>query len=434
MNDDCYFNGNLKDILTDQKILQELNNRFDRIERFYEGLAAVHSKDSTAIFDGWGFIDTKGDLIIPLKYRKVSNFNNGIAEVQFTSLSARINKTLIINRKGETEHYFQGEKLFLPYDLIVPYNDKLFKMLVNKKWGLIDKKGQEVLIANYGMITQPKNGISFLKDGLASFVTGLSLGCISEDGRILIPQEYNEIKIIDDECAIVGKRRVFNRGYHLEYGLYDLIGNKQITSLSYDKIKPSENGLFKVYIGSKNQFSTINKKGEVQSENIIPFELDVSYKLSDNDSFVCRQNNAHDIKDLTKNKSFNSKYETIHRLVNNLFSAKYEGKFGCIDESDRVLIPFEFEYISFENGFILCEKYDESDSISNMIYYDIDLNKIKEEYKELDPENNDEGIEWAEQRVAELEADLWYDQDQDTNYYNSNLDLDQQDPEFWDSL
>jgi hypothetical protein len=70
MKDNKTINSELETVIKDQNIIEELNNKYDIIRCFHEGLAAVREK-SLCEFDfseKWGFINILGELMIPLKY------------------------------------------------------------------------------------------------------------------------------------------------------------------------------------------------------------------------------------------------------------------------------------------------------------------------------------------------------------------------------
>ncbi len=287
MKDNRTINGKLETVIKDKNKIEELHNKYIIIRNFHEGLAAVGEKSlhpDFEFYERWGFINVLGELVIPLKYNQVSDFNDGFCNVKFGGeFSDEIE--IIINNKGQTLLNFQGENQFLPFEFIKPFNDKLFKILSFEGWGLIDESAQIVLEAKYANISEPENGIAFLNNenemskslrSLDPFDFGyydnILYGCISDQGRLLIPQEYFEIKIINDKTAIVRK--------HNEYALFDLNNSKQVTSLAFEEIEPIGNDLFRVKKSknNSNRNCIVNAKGNAQitdsNNNIlfVPFE------------------------------------------------------------------------------------------------------------------------------------------------------------------
>jgi hypothetical protein len=53
--------------------------KYDYAGPFYQGLARVKLNKK------WGFIDTTGNVVVPLKYDEVENFSEGIARVRMST-------------------------------------------------------------------------------------------------------------------------------------------------------------------------------------------------------------------------------------------------------------------------------------------------------------------------------------------------------------
>lgn len=55
---------------------QPKSSGYDYKGPYYEGLARVKTKLK------WGFIDSTGNVVVPLKYNEVTNFDGGVAKVR----------------------------------------------------------------------------------------------------------------------------------------------------------------------------------------------------------------------------------------------------------------------------------------------------------------------------------------------------------------
>ena len=236
---------------------------------------------------------------------------------------------ITINKEGKTLVNFQGENKFLPFEYIKPFNAKLFKILTYDGWGLIDANAQIVLPAKYNNISEPENGIAILStEGV--FINELSsfdffnydedilFGCISDQGRLLIPQEYSEIKILDNKTAIVRK--------YNEYALFDLNNSKQVTSLAFEEIEPIGNAQFRVKLSkyyrnrdyNHNGNCIVNAKGNAQitdsNNNIlfVPYEFIVKRYIG---YYEVLKNNFWGILDSSLNLIVKPKYTQIEHLT-----------------------------------------------------------------------------------------------------------------------
>jgi len=80
----------------------------------------------------WGFIDTKGSMILPCKYSKAGDFSEGVARVKYEG------KWGFINKSGTPVISFI-------YDDASDFSDGLAQVRIKRNWGFIDKKGTEIV-------------------------------------------------------------------------------------------------------------------------------------------------------------------------------------------------------------------------------------------------------------------------------------------------
>ena len=105
------------------------------VRPFVNGLAGIMKKVTEGEFK-WGFLDNKGDTIIPLQYDEISNFNSyGITVVCSSG------KCGIINKKNEklTELVFDYNYLYTP-----KYRDGLILLYKNEKQHYLNEKGKVI--------------------------------------------------------------------------------------------------------------------------------------------------------------------------------------------------------------------------------------------------------------------------------------------------
>ncbi len=104
-----------------------INTRFDNVEPFFEGLAAVE------IGERWRFINTNGEYAFNTSFSNTESFSNGLAAVQD-------NNELwgYINKNGEFEIMTQ----YLDADEFV--NGVAMVEFTDRTWGYIDKTGTEI--------------------------------------------------------------------------------------------------------------------------------------------------------------------------------------------------------------------------------------------------------------------------------------------------
>ncbi len=112
--------------------------------KFSEGLAAVQTKERSDRHMSTGFIDTRGNIVIPPKYTRVGNFSEGLAAVEIDGKIGYINKKgeMIISPKYEFPYY--GLYVYQEFQCF-DFSDGLARVKLNNRIVFIDKKGEVVL-------------------------------------------------------------------------------------------------------------------------------------------------------------------------------------------------------------------------------------------------------------------------------------------------
>ena len=104
--------------------------KYDYVDEFYEGFAAV-------VLNGkWGFVNRKGEEVIPPKYDDVNDFYHGFARVQLNGKYGFVNT--------------EGVEIVPPmYDDVWNFNDGFAPVELNRKYGFINTQGEEVVPPMY---------------------------------------------------------------------------------------------------------------------------------------------------------------------------------------------------------------------------------------------------------------------------------------------
>lgn len=124
------------------------------------------------------------------KYSYVCEFYNGLARVCLNG------KEGYINDRGD-------EVIPLQYDCVWPFYNGLSRVKVNDKWGLINKEGEEIVPIKYDEIKIGANGIVKVKSNNL-------YGLIRSDGKELLPAEYDEIQSFNiNNISIIRKGQKF---------------------------------------------------------------------------------------------------------------------------------------------------------------------------------------------------------------------------------
>ena len=150
---------------------------YDYISGFSEGLAVVR-KDSMT-----GFINRKGEEVIPLNYEDASPFQSGLALVLLNK------KVGAINKKGEIV-------IATDYEYLENFNNGYSIYMLNGLMGIIDSTGNK--------ITEPiYKHLSNLSEGMISYQNDTTVGFINIRGEVCIPDTLKAVSKFSDGLAQV---------------------------------------------------------------------------------------------------------------------------------------------------------------------------------------------------------------------------------------
>jgi len=222
--------------------------KYDDANKFSEGLAAVNIGAKSAGFPrpsvmqggNWGFIDTTGRLVIPMRFSDVDvkGFSDGLALVYVEDKPAYIDKTgkvvitpeyksddpkrfvrnasafseglARIDTAGKHSGYSTGHVGFIDktgkfaieprLDNAGDFSEGLAAVLVGKKWGYLDKTGRAVIEPQFDEAQK-------FSDGVAAVRSGEHWSYIDQKGKVVIAGRLN-----DAEAFTGGLARVHEGG------------------------------------------------------------------------------------------------------------------------------------------------------------------------------------------------------------------------------
>lgn len=293
---------------------------------FVNGMAKVCTggKDIYGTNGKWGFIDTKGKVVIPLQYDRIDgNFEND------SYASATLNKKqMIIDKTGTVITFPSCDELLGTF-----YKSNLAVATKGGRYGMVDKTGKVIIPFDYeelfgmseGLMAAKKNGLwgfidekntwaiqpqfkfgSFFENGFAVMMKDFGeYGCITKNGKVTIPFVYNNMypqSQIKTPIVVVKKND--------KIGLMHPFSGAIIAPIKYEEIADFEEGLAQMVFNKKYGF--INTAGK----EVIPAIYE--YATSFHDGLACVE--LHD-------------------------------KYGFIDKTGKIVIPFQFELVSeFKGG------------------------------------------------------------------------------------
>lgn len=171
---------NIGSVFAEEGIVQ-LNEKYDYIFPFYEGLAPVSIKKGE--ITKYGVINSKGKEMTSIKYDFIDTYKEGMAAVELNK------KWGYIDKKGK-------EIIPCKYDYAFNFSEDLAFVELKGKWGAIDKKGKVVIPFKY-------EDADHFKGGLCAVALKGSYGCIDKKGKSIIPFKYDIINISEDGRYII---------------------------------------------------------------------------------------------------------------------------------------------------------------------------------------------------------------------------------------
>jgi hypothetical protein len=144
----------------------------------------------------YGFINTKGEVVIQPIYSYADNFSYGFAIIKTNDFTTFINK--------------KGEKLNCHFDNAKSFSNGLAPVCKESKWGYIDTLGH--------------TKIQFLFDNAFHFYEGVAVarknqkyGVINQNGEIIIPFEYDGIQNKFHNGMILAYKRTNSTFFNFYY-------------------------------------------------------------------------------------------------------------------------------------------------------------------------------------------------------------------------
>lgn len=247
--------NNVGDVVEITPSFTEAVHKYDELYPFSEGLAAV-KKDGK-----FGYIDTKGNLVIPCQFGYASDFIEGTAVVAKDDGMPYC----ILNRDGrvvETKYILKDNSRYIESDGSLSQSSEthILNGEVRKYVGfytLTEKKDNGDNVAHYldknlKEVTEPSESLlrDFAPDSVYTeyFESGKDYlgndeylsGLKDKKGTIIIPARYTYVRMCDN-CVALAEIRVEPADFHQEgltvFGYIDLNGNSTFTDADFKKIE-----------------------------------------------------------------------------------------------------------------------------------------------------------------------------------------------------
>ncbi|MFM8234376.1 MAG: WG repeat-containing protein [Holophagaceae bacterium] len=264
----------------------------------------------------WGYKDETGKIRIEAQFDRAYSFRSFSGDPLGVVL---INgKIKVIDKKGEEhelrEYGYAFDREKWPYS---EWSDDIIIVRLNGKWGGVDKTGKEVVPLRYDRLAFFLNGKR--NEGLFRVELNGKWGCVDRTGKEVVPLQYDHVgdKITDAEII-----RVKLNG---KWGFVDRIG-KAVIPIKYDEI-----------IGASD------------SETVFQLEPTV---------FRAPSHHSPQRTELQKMLATESWKEFTKRWPwgrgkDEDAKVKLDGKWGLIDRTGNIVVPIKYDRIgSFQIGLI----------------------------------------------------------------------------------
>lgn len=201
------------------KQVAQLPNSVTQVGNFCEGLAPFCQGDSL-----WGYIDTKGKVVINPKYDAAEFFTDGLAAVGVGKGDDMTVK--FIDKDNKVKFTIKKEKYKL-YDS--NFREGYLPVVKNEKIVLLDKEGNEA-VKNSRM--EEGYGGYMVCDGKFAFCKDDEFGLMNVDGEVLVRSKYEELWISQDGTIVA----CLKDGEKERYGIIDDKG-EEVLPFDYDDIR-----------------------------------------------------------------------------------------------------------------------------------------------------------------------------------------------------
>jgi hypothetical protein len=279
---------------------------YDCAKSYSEGMLAVANNGWWGIADPvypcrsynegkWGFIDVRGNEIIPLIYDYVSNFNEGIAVV------SKDGRYGAINNQGNVVVPIIYE------DISSSASEGVLCVCADGKWGYVDLTGQAITSTIFDFCC-------FFREGLAVNAQGGKWGAIDKNGKTVIPFTYDNMWNFSEGLARV---RVVKGG---KWGFLDTNGNIVIEPV-YQAASDFVDGT--AFVKKDNKFGVISKTSIPYSAKPTSSSVLVNGNKVAFDAYNINGNNYIKLRDLAMALNGSDKqFEVAWDSINNAISLK----------------------------------------------------------------------------------------------------------------
>jgi len=301
----------------------------------------------------WGFIDTKGNIVIKPQFKSVSGFSEGLAIVQLEIAGIRESAsgkgTYKPSRFGFIDETGQVT-LRPPYDAVGEFVEGMApvrigdrfdgKYLWDGKWGFINKSGELVVGPQFDSV------INSFSDGLAPVMIGKKWGFVNLSRKIVIPPRFDQVEEFSDDLAAVEVGR--------KWGFIDKNGAIVIRP-QFSRAWRFGDGLAAVQVRDGGKWGFINQNGRL----VISPKYEYAGEFADGKAFL------NEIRKGTYERFCSNRQGEelpLEECASAFPVSKFvNGKSVFVDESGKVLFENKWDMATeFRNGIALVYNFNKA--------------------------------------------------------------------------
>ena len=408
-----------------------LSEGYDNMEIFKNGLCVVAEKKKTGYneYNGndtysnfYGVIRITGEIVVPVKYRSVKIFENeNIIETSVGNMTydGRF-ITFFDSPEGQTQLVLDSK-----YDYCLPFVDNYAIVYANDMCGIIDTLGKEIFPLICTQIVHLENSVYKIK------ICG-KWGIFEIKNGLVISNKYSEIKEFNEGIAKVCYTQPGDVRY---YGMISL--KEELIKPQFSVIRILSPKIIACALGGESGYAAkwslydLNNRFPINLDKHISFIGEYSNELIRicMDGLPCRRKHGTSISggrwgymDINGRIHIDPKFEKCLDFLNDLGPVMLNNKWGFIDKSGNIVVPFDYDEVEKENSYYIGIKFEGKDKS----WYRFNERGIIISQGEVEPDKSDD-----------YDYETGYDETPsiyDNPYYNDNLDMDQQSIDFWNSL
>lgn len=317
-----------------------VNGKYGTLDKEHNqvGLPAIYDH---VIFMGEGWVMT----MLSGKYGMARDDGKVILTPGYESITPSVNKgkftfeQFFVRENGKYGLVSSDGSEIIPakYDQLISCDgtdrsNQLLRFCVNRKWGLITKKGKVLLEPTY-------DDLNYLCPGLMRSVMGASsprqYGLVDTTGKVLLAPFYKYLEV-DFYKKMIHVGVSTDKGDKQGYLALD---GKVLFNPVYDEINDFSNGLARVRLNGKYGLIRENEKFAIE-----PL-YDELYILHKNQLVSVEKNHRKGILDMNGNKVVPIEYDELYPANGNFVFLRNE-KWGIMTQKEKILTLLDYESVS----------------------------------------------------------------------------------------